>query len=41
MLWGRWGWAGCVVLIIGFQLLSLLIAQVGWKKPSASLPTAT
>ncbi|MBT2374424.1 MFS transporter [Pseudomonas fluorescens] len=36
MIWGRWGWAGCVALIIGFQLLSLLIALVGWKKPSAT-----
>lgn len=31
LIWGRWGWVGCVVLIIGFQLLSLLIALVGWK----------
>ncbi len=41
MIWGRWGWAGCVALIIGFQLLSLLIALVGWKKPSASTLTVT
>ncbi|QJI27751.1 MFS transporter [Pseudomonas sp. ADAK18] len=41
MIWGRWGWAGCVALIIGFQLLSLLIALVGWKKPSASTLTTT
>ena len=31
MIWGRWGWVGCVVLIITFQLLSLLIALAGWK----------
>lgn len=31
LIWGRWGWAGCVALIIGFQLLSLLIALAGWK----------
>lgn len=31
LIWGRWGWVGCVALIIGFQLLSLLIALVGWK----------
>lgn len=26
LLWSRWGWLGCVVLIVPFQLLSLLIA---------------
>ncbi|AMW85352.1 MFS transporter [Pseudomonas yamanorum] len=31
LIWGRWGWTGCVALIIGFQLLSLLIALTGWK----------
>lgn len=31
LIWERWGWAGCVVLIIGFQLLTLLIAVTGWK----------
>ena len=31
LLWERWGWVGCVVLIITFQLLTLLIAQTGWK----------
>lgn len=31
MIWGRWGWVGCVVLIITLQLLSLLIALAGWK----------
>ncbi|MHA6573762.1 MFS transporter [Pseudomonas yamanorum] len=31
LIWGRWGWTGCVALIIGFQLLSLLIALAGWK----------
>ena len=31
LIWERWGWAGCVVLIIGFQLLTLLIALTGWK----------
>jgi len=31
MIWGRWGWVGCVALIITFQLLSLLIALAGWK----------
>ncbi|MDP1335070.1 hypothetical protein Q6252_28810, partial [Klebsiella pneumoniae] len=24
LLWERWGWVGCVVLIITFQLLTLL-----------------
>lgn len=31
MVWSHWGWQGCVALIIGFQLLSLLIALTGWK----------
>jgi len=31
VIWERWGWMGCVALIIGFQLLSLLIALAGWK----------
>ncbi|QUW65673.1 MFS transporter [Pseudomonas synxantha] len=31
LIWERWGWAGCVGLIIGLQLLILLIALVGWK----------
>ena len=31
LIWERWGWAGCVALIIGFQLLTLLIALTGWK----------
>ncbi|MGY4641975.1 MFS transporter [Pseudomonas sp. TE24901] len=31
LIWERWGWGGCVVLIITFQLLTLLIALTGWK----------
>ena len=31
LLWERWGWAGCVGLIITFQLLTLLIALTGCK----------
>lgn len=31
LIWARWGWAGCVGLIIGLQLLTLLIALTGWK----------
>ena len=31
LLWERWGWAGCVLLIILFQMLTLLIATIGWK----------
>ena len=31
LIWERWGWAGCVVLIITFQVLTLLIALTGWK----------
>ncbi|MGY2398312.1 MFS transporter [Pseudomonas sp. SDO5271_S396] len=38
LLWERWGWTGCVVLIITFQLLTLLIALTGWKPPE---PEAT
>ncbi|MGY2200453.1 MFS transporter [Pseudomonas gingeri] len=33
LVWNPWGWPGCVALIVGFQLLSLLIALVGWKPP--------
>lgn len=31
LIWERWGWAGCVGLIITFQLLTLLIALTGCK----------
>ncbi|QHF43686.1 hypothetical protein PspS35_07665 [Pseudomonas sp. S35] len=31
LIWERWGWAGCVALIIGFQLLALMIARTGWR----------
>ena len=31
LIWERWGWTGCVGLIIGFQVLTLLIALAGWK----------
>ncbi|NWB97320.1 MFS transporter [Pseudomonas gingeri] len=31
LIWTRWGWQGCVAMIIGFQLLSLLIALIGWR----------
>jgi predicted MFS family arabinose efflux permease len=37
LIWGRWGWTGCVALIIGFQLLSLLIALTGWKPLQSEL----
>lgn len=40
MIWSRWGWQGCVVLIIGFQLLSLLIALTGWKPLKPDTPVA-
>lgn len=41
MLWSRWGWAGCVTLIIVFQLSSLVIAMTGWKplKPDLIRPS--
>lgn len=47
LLWNHWGWQGCVALIIGFQLLSLLIALPGWRpltpdalrgRPAVQLP---
>lgn len=38
MIWSHWGWLGCVALIIGFQLLSLLIAVAGWKPVIAGEP---
>ncbi|QJI45403.1 MFS transporter [Pseudomonas sp. ADAK2] len=38
MIWSRWGWQGCVALIIGFQLLSLLIALTGWKPLKPETP---
>jgi MFS transporter, YNFM family, putative membrane transport protein len=31
LIWERWGWPGCVALIIGFQLLTLLIALTRCK----------
>ncbi|CAM3519681.1 hypothetical protein BZK31_28150 [Pseudomonas floridensis] len=34
MIWSLWGWHGCVALIIGSQLLSLLIGLSGWKSPN-------
>ncbi|WP_017904040.1 MFS transporter [Pseudomonas asplenii] len=40
LLWSQWGWPGCVVLIIAFQLLSLLLALVGWRPPGARLSHA-
>ncbi|RON57910.1 MFS transporter [Pseudomonas frederiksbergensis] len=40
MIWSRWGWQGCVALIIGFQLLSLLIALTGWKPLKPDTPVA-
>ncbi|MDT3712823.1 MFS transporter [Pseudomonas soli] len=30
-LWERWGWGGCVALIVVFQLLPLLIARGSWR----------
>lgn len=39
MIWSTWGWHGCVMLIIGVQLLSMLIALNGWKPGSDSLPS--
>ncbi|WP_025855376.1 MFS transporter [Pseudomonas sp. CHM02] len=31
LIWERWGWAGCVALIMAFQIVTLLIALTGWK----------
>lgn len=38
MIWSHFGWLGCVVLIIGFQLLSLLIAVTAWKPEKIVTP---
>lgn len=40
LIWERWGWAGCVALIMTFQVLTLLIALTGWK-PLEPEPTPT
>ncbi|OOV92463.1 MFS transporter [Pseudomonas sp. MF4836] len=40
MIWSRFGWPGCVALIIGFQLLSLMIAVSGWKPGTTATPVA-
>ncbi len=37
LIWERWGWAGCVGLIVVFQLMTLLIALVGWKPVKPAL----
>lgn len=37
LIWERWGWAGCVGLIVVFQLMTLLIAWVGWKAVKSAL----
>lgn len=42
MIWNHWGWHGCVALIMGSQLLSLLIGLAGWKpaRPDRRNPLA-
>ncbi|AIR91029.1 MFS transporter [Pseudomonas cremoricolorata] len=40
LLWNPWGWQGCVVLIVLFQLLSLLIGWAGWKPAKLQTPGA-
>lgn len=37
LIWERWGWAGCVGVIVVFQLMTLLIALVGWKPVKPAL----
>ncbi|MGU9856410.1 MFS transporter [Pseudomonas sp. LF245] len=37
LIWERWGWTGCVGLIVAFQLVTLLIALVGWKPVKPAL----
>ncbi|SFA83996.1 MFS transporter [Pseudomonas sp. NFPP24] len=37
LIWERWGWAGCVALIITFQVLTLLIALTGWRPAKPQL----
>ncbi|WP_246226492.1 MFS transporter [Pseudomonas atagonensis] len=36
VLWEQWGWAGCIALIVVFQVLPLLIVRSHWK--SSPLP---
>ncbi|MFK3793538.1 MULTISPECIES: MFS transporter [Pseudomonas] len=33
VLWNRWGWPGCVALILVFQVLALLVGWHGWRAP--------
>jgi predicted MFS family arabinose efflux permease len=41
LFWERWGWVGCVALVISFQVLTLLIAQTGWMRHKPELiPTS-
>lgn len=35
LFWERWGWPGCVPLIMGAQLLVMLIAWFGWQRSDA------
>ncbi|MNH39962.1 hypothetical protein D3C79_1012060 [compost metagenome] len=36
LLWERWGWSGCVPLIMAAQLLVMLIAWFGWQRTDAA-----
>ncbi|MBA1230507.1 MFS transporter [Pseudomonas viridiflava] len=38
VVWSHWGWQGCVALIMGSQLLSLLIGLGGWKPVQPDQP---
>ena len=36
LLWQRWGWPGCVALIMAFQLGAWLLARWGWRPVNGS-----
>ncbi|WP_095162561.1 MFS transporter [Pseudomonas sp. Irchel 3F5] len=36
LFWERWGWAGCVPLIMWAQLLVMLIAWFGWQRTESA-----
>ncbi|MDD0976776.1 MFS transporter [Pseudomonas fontis] len=31
LVWVQWGWVGCVLMVIGFQVAFMLIGRLGWR----------
>ncbi|MEG1082660.1 MAG: MFS transporter, partial [Pseudomonas sp.] len=31
LVWVQWGWGGCVLMVIGFQVAFMLIGRLGWR----------